>query len=365
MKQRRYDLDWLRVISVFAVFLHHVFMPFNGDEFHIMNSEHSKLLDDIMVYFEQFRLPLLFLVSGVGTVFAFSKRSWKRFVFERNLRLLIPFVFGILILIPPQVYFENINDFTSFLEAYPEIVKKVKVHHLWFIGNLLLMSIFFIPLILFLKSKRSVGFRDLIEKYTVKFGMLFWVFALFSLFIISKHYFPSTSKSITNLSSTIYFSFYFVSGIIMTSCNNLWEVLYRNRKRNLTFTLIFSVLFYLYYFIPGKYVKPYFSLENRWRLWYLMCCLVSWSFVITSLGYSQLFLNVKSKLLEKFNKAVYPFYLLHQTVIICIGYYVLKLDLNIVMKILILFISSLIVIFLVYRFMVYPCLLYTSDAADD
>lgn len=69
---RRFDLDWLRVISVFVVFLHHVCMPFNGDDFHIMNSESSKLPDDVMVYFEQFRLPLLFFVSGVGTIFAFS-----------------------------------------------------------------------------------------------------------------------------------------------------------------------------------------------------------------------------------------------------------------------------------------------------
>ena len=57
--KRRYDLDWLRVIAILAVYFHHLGMPFNGDDFHIMNSESSKLLDDIMVYFEQFRLPLL------------------------------------------------------------------------------------------------------------------------------------------------------------------------------------------------------------------------------------------------------------------------------------------------------------------
>jgi peptidoglycan/LPS O-acetylase OafA/YrhL len=54
------ELDWLRVILILAVFLHHALMPFNGDEWHIMNAESSKLLDDVMVYFEQFRLPTLF-----------------------------------------------------------------------------------------------------------------------------------------------------------------------------------------------------------------------------------------------------------------------------------------------------------------
>ena len=74
-KNRRYDLDWLRVIAILAVYLHHIGMPFNGDGFHIVNTEVSKVLDDIMVFFEQFRLPLLFLISGTGTMFAFSKRT--------------------------------------------------------------------------------------------------------------------------------------------------------------------------------------------------------------------------------------------------------------------------------------------------
>ena len=82
-KKRRYDLDWLRVIAILAVYLHHIGMPFNGDKFHIMNAESSKLLDDIMVFFEQFRLPLLFLISGTGTMFAFSKRTWVP-IFKRT-----------------------------------------------------------------------------------------------------------------------------------------------------------------------------------------------------------------------------------------------------------------------------------------
>ncbi|MBB1383734.1 acyltransferase, partial [Shewanella sp. SR41-2] len=65
---RRYsELDWLRVILIFAVFLHHVFMPFNGDGWHVMNNESSKVLDDIMVYFEQLRLQTLFFIAGAAS----------------------------------------------------------------------------------------------------------------------------------------------------------------------------------------------------------------------------------------------------------------------------------------------------------
>jgi glucan biosynthesis protein C len=71
------ELDWLRVILIFAVFVHHICMPFNGENWHIMNNESSKVLDDVMVYFEQFRLPILFFIAGVGAVILLSKVTAK------------------------------------------------------------------------------------------------------------------------------------------------------------------------------------------------------------------------------------------------------------------------------------------------
>ena len=81
------ELDWLRVILILAVFIHHVLMPFNGDDWHIMNNESSKLLDDIMVYFEQFRLPMLFFISGGGAVILLSKVTVLKFTKDKVLRL--------------------------------------------------------------------------------------------------------------------------------------------------------------------------------------------------------------------------------------------------------------------------------------
>src|SRR5688572_29938079 len=120
--QRSIELDWLRVATVLLVFFHHVGMPFNGDEWHIMNAQSSKLLDDIMVYFEQWRLPLLLLISGAGTVMAFSKRSPLQFVKERSYRLVIPLIFGALVIIPPQTYFEFIDKYDSYASVYPDAI---------------------------------------------------------------------------------------------------------------------------------------------------------------------------------------------------------------------------------------------------
>ncbi len=352
--KRRYYLDWLRVISVFAVFIHHVLMPFNGDDFHIMNTQSSKLLDDIMVYFEQFRLPLLFLISGVGTIYSFSKRNWKSFVFERGKRLLIPLVFGVFILIPPQTYFENYNLYNSFFIEYPKLIVKFKVNHLWFIESLFLMSLLYIPFILFFRSSKSDSIKMQIEKYTKKYGFFSWCFVLAFVRVITKYYFPENDKSFMNPSSTLYFGFFFVSGIIICSTSDLWRLLLKERRKNLYFLLASTMIFYSYYFIPSEYISPYLSLQIRWSIWYIVCCLVSWSAIITCLGYSQQLLNRESRLLKKLNEAVYPFYMLHQTVIIVIGYFILKINASISAKIALLLLSSFIIIAILYLTVIYP-----------
>ena len=351
--ERRYDIDWLRVIAILAVYFHHIGMPFNGDDFHIMNAESSKLLDDVMVYFEQFRLPLLFLVSGTGTVFAFSKRNWFQFFKERNYRLIIPLIFGILFIVPPQTFYENYSNYSSYFDVYKSL--DFEVNHLWFIGNLFIISVAVIPFIIFLRSKKSASFIRFVEKITAKkYGLFFIVVLLIMIKIITKKINPSDSKAITNISSTAFYGFFFIAGIIIASSTKIWTHLKNYRKVNFIFLIISSVLLYVYYFLPSKFLTPYFSIATRWDIWYVVCCLVSWSSVITLLGYGQVWLNKKSLLLKKCNEAIYPFYVLHQTVIVVFGFYIINLDLNIALKIMLLFLTSFPVIILIYMFLIYP-----------
>ena len=350
---RRYDLDWLRVIAILAVYFHHLGMPFNGDGFHIMNSESSKLLDDIMVYFEQFRLPLLFLISGTGTVLAFSKRTWKQFFKERTGRLLIPLFFGILCIVPPQTYFEYINEYSSYWQVYTS--GRFETNHLWFIENLYIISLTVIPLIVFLKSQKSQGFKIWLEGVSShKKGLLLWGLPLIILTVVLKRYYPTGSSSLTNLSETFFYLYFFITGILFASSQVFWENLKKQRRFHLVTFIISTVLFYSYYVVPNNYIEPYLSISVRWDIWYGLCCLLGWCFVLTLLGYGQVYLNKPSLLLKRMNEAIYPFYILHQTVIVIFGYYIIQLNLNIPAKMTLLFISSFFVIVLLYRFLVYP-----------
>ncbi|WP_340063599.1 acyltransferase [Ascidiimonas aurantiaca] len=352
---RRYDIDWWRVIAILAVYLHHIGMPFNGDGFHIMNEESSKLLDDLMVFFEQFRLPMLFLISGTGTVYAFSKRNWIQFIKERSYRLLIPLFFGILFIVPPQTFFENREQFTSYFSFYNDLLSHIEVNHLWFIGNLFWMSAACIPIILYLRSSRS----DILKKYlsfmaTKKYGILLWGVLLILIKILSKKYYPGDSKSILNLSSTLYFGYYFIAGIVFASSGILWQYLLKHRKTNFYLALICSMVFYTYYYLPDEIVSPYLSLTTQWNIWYAVSGITGWSWIITALGYGQVWFNKRSMLLSKMNEAIYPFYILHQTVIVLLAYYLVQLDLSIGVKMLLLLALSFPVIVLIYRFIVYP-----------
>ncbi len=351
--KRRHDLDWLRVIAIFAVYFHHIGMPFNGDDFHIMNSESSKLLDDIMVYFEQFRLPLLFFISGTGTVLAFSKRTWIQFLKERSGRLLIPLFLGIIFIVPPQTYYQYITEFNSYWQIYAET--RFETNHLWFIENLYVISILVIPLIVFLKSEKSIKIKNWFEKvssYQIGFSLIGLPLVIGT--IILKRYYPSGSSSLTNLSETFYYTYFFIAGILFANSQVFWENFKKNRYFHFILFIISSVLFYGYYFIPNNFVEPYLSISVRWDIWYGLCCTLGWSFVLTILGYGQVYLNKPSENLKRMNEAIYPFYILHQTIIIVFAYYIIQFKFSIPLKIIILLISSFVTIICIYRFLIYP-----------
>lgn len=352
---RRFDIDWWRVIAIIGVYLHHIGMPFNGDDFHIMNAESSKLLDDIMVFFEQFRLPLLFTISGVGTVFAFSKRTAWQFIKERAYRLLIPLIFGVFVIVPPQNYFEHKDSYASFWEVYSNLFSHLEANHLWFIENLFYISIAALPYILFFKSKRSKKLLDVLGALSRKrYGMLLFVIPLLAIKLITKKYYPDDSKDITNLSSTLFYGYFFFMGIVITSSKQMWDHLKDHRKFNLIIAAVCSILFYGYYFLPQEMMPTTWTISTRWNLWYSVCVLVSWSLICTALGYGQVWFQRPSKLLIKLNEGIYPFYILHQTVLIVVGYYILPLSISIALKIGLLILITFPLIIVLYRTLIYP-----------
>ena len=204
------ELDGLRVFLILAVFLHHVCMPFNGDNWHIMNNESSKVLDDIMVYFEQFRLPILFFISGVGSVILLSKITAKKFAVDKLLRLVIPLLVGSLLIVPPQNYIENIHELQSFWQEFPKLALNIETNHLWFIEYLFVFTLLAIPISKFLSSSMGIKMITFVKRLsTYKFGLYLFVLLLIGIKIYFSLMFPSNDNKIENLSSSTFYFFLF------------------------------------------------------------------------------------------------------------------------------------------------------------
>ena len=106
--ERRFDLDWVRVITMLVVFVFHSGMFFVSWSWFLKNSQLYFPAEEFNYFADLWQMPMLFTVSGAATWFSLRSRRAGNFIYERMLRLLIPLAFGILVIVPLQMYFERI-----------------------------------------------------------------------------------------------------------------------------------------------------------------------------------------------------------------------------------------------------------------
>ena len=78
----------------------------------------------------------------------------------------------------------------------------------------------------------------------------------------------------------------------------------------------------------------------------------AWSWLLTFMGFASRHLNFSNSFLKYANEAVLPFYILHQTVIVVIGYFIKDWTWAVFPKYLFLAVTSFIVIMTLYEFVV-------------
>jgi len=176
MKERRYDVDWLRIIAMLAVFLFHCTRFFDPEGWHLKNPETSlPLFVSRRGLVWTWVMELFFLLSGVGAWYALKSRRAGEYLRDRVRRLLIPlYTVGLLVLLPLQYYFEQITDRGydgSFWQLIPHYFAGFKLPaltsspfrllpipfagHLWFLQFLFIISLISLPLLLYLKSDQG------------------------------------------------------------------------------------------------------------------------------------------------------------------------------------------------------------------
>ena len=339
---RRHDLDWLRLIAILILLFFHTGMWFNNWGWHVKNSETTVSFQYWMIWSHYFRMPLLLFISGAGTFMALGKRTSGQFRRERFMRLFIPLVFGMLVIVPPQIYFEHIKQYNGYWDFYKTVFNFVPYpngslswHHLWFILYLFIYSFLALPLLNYLRSECSEKFKlNIYFLLSSPAGLLLIPSTLLLISqIILRPYFPEETHDL--LKDWAYFTFYFfffVFGILCYSSQNLWTTIGQHRKKFLIAMVFILIPFYICYFHFRDLITLPWSDDTVETIFDVIAIFVSWFTVITIIAYGQHYLNRPHRWLSKINEGLYPFYILHQTVIIAIGYYVCQLSWGIAAK---------------------------------
>ncbi len=357
-RPRYYDVDWLRVFATLAVFLFHAAKPFAGDPWNIKNPQIDPFLDFMVGLVDLWIMPLLFVVSGMSIAFSLRSRTAGAFVQERARRLLIPFLFGLLFLSPIQVYIERLHyhQFNgSFLQFLPHAFDGLYLDyagegnfawfgiHLWYLGALLIYSLLLLPFFLILSRRTWGGGLNRLGARLENPGLLLLT-ALPLMCLSTLNPSGLGFRDLGRWNFPIYLVLLIYGFLIIRTLEG-YAVLYRYRW--LTFLVFLAAGLVAAPLDGSEYGTMEFFVGQAAR------GLAMWCFILFLLGVFYPLRKTNSQLLRYTSEMVLPFYILHQPIILIVGYFLLlPLDLPSIAKYGLLVIISLPFIVLIFEFLV-------------
>jgi len=272
---RQSYLDWLRLFAIFGVLFFHSAMPFAAEEgWHIKNKETSSLFTEFNFWLSRFRMPLLFFISGAVSYFILIKKSAKQFVGIRFNQLMIPLLFGMLVIVPPQIYLERLNaGFNgNYFDFYPRIFEgrpypdgDTSWHHLWFILYLFIYNLVAAPFFAWMTSKTGKRWMNRIQ--WMASGKWIYLLILPGVIVYTSLslQFPQTNDLIHDWSRLPYWFLFVLVGFVCIAFQPFAESLERNRRFSL---FIAFVSFICINYLRWNDKQPWDTIsnwENDWR----------------------------------------------------------------------------------------------------
>lgn len=140
-------------------------------------------------------------------------------------------------------------------------------------------------------------------------------------------------------------------GYILGQNPNFWAMLETYRKAYLWASILFGASIYLFVHYPVFPIENddlYFFVEG------VVTRINAFSVILCIGGYAKHYLNRTNSFLVYANEAVYPFYILHQTILLIIGFFIVNLSWAWEIKLLILMIGTFLGSLLIYHFLIRP-----------
>ena len=359
--ERRYDLDWLRVLAVLLlIYFHTAAIFYRGDlgVFYVTNAVTSPAMGIFILLVHQWHMPLFFFLSGAATWFSLEARTANQYVKERFQRLLIPFVFGTLVLVPIQVYYRVLmtsGDKKSYFQFYPQFFNGIRPTgnfewaHLWFVVYLFVFSLVALPLLIYLRQP-SGHWRNWLAMRLDRTGAVFYPALLLA--VIEGAFRPrwiGFQNLYDDWANVLLYLSYFVYGYIFCSDRRFGQLLDRQRYW-VTGVAIVGMAILLAFWITNT--VPVRGYSPEYVMYQVFRGFNSWCWVLLALSLARSHLNVKSRLLQYANEASYPFYILHQTVVVTIGFYVVQWNVGVLEKFIVISTGSLLITIVIYELLI-------------
>jgi glucans biosynthesis protein C len=341
MGTRRFDLDWVRILAFMLLIFYHVGMYYVTWDWHVKSPAASHAIEPLMMLTSPWRLALLFLVSGVATGYLL-KRTRGNFLGSRSVRLLVPLAFGMLVIVPPQSYLEVVEklqyagSFGDFYRLYmsgfhgfcraDDCLTLPTWNHLWFVAYLWVYTV-----LLYagtrLAPRLVSGVRHAAERRLGTLGMLLMPTAYLVLlrFVLAPYY-PQNHALVGDwYSHAMYFAI-FALGFVLAGTRAPWQALERSR-------FITLGLWVLSWGFIAAYVGAYgddAALPPDW-LRYLGRAdygINQWFAIAAILGFARRHLMHDNAARRYLTTAIFPVYILHQSVIVVVAHALKPAHLN-------------------------------------
>ncbi|AXK71600.1 acyltransferase [Lysobacter sp. TY2-98] len=336
---RRHDIDALRALAFALLILYHWGMLYVGDwGWHIKSTHTADWLQIPMLVVNRWRMSLIFLISGISSAFLMARTGGFAFLGQRTWRLLLPLVFGMLVIVPVQPYVQGIQTgfvkpgFFDFLFRYYEFkpwpkgafdgdTNGITWNHLWYLAYVWAFTVALVLVKPLLDSRPGLRVR---AAFT---GLRGWALLLIPAIPIAietvtlQGHFEDTGDLVHDGYRDVLYFTMFLYGFWLARSGGVWDELARLRRRALVAALL---LFPVYYGLGVA--LPDDAPGAQQLIWALRSVYIWWA-IAAVLGWSKAYLDRPFPWLGWATEAVFPWYVLHQSLIVLLAYWLVPLRL--------------------------------------
>lgn len=301
LSMRKHYIDNLRWLTLLLLIPYHTAQAWNvwGEPNYVF-FEGNKLISSIIVFSSPYFMPLLFVLAGISTRFALQKRTTKEYLVERTQKLLIPLLFGTIVLMPIMSYIGDVFNCSykgGFFQHY--VVFFTKFTDLTGADGGFSFGQFWFLLYLMIISVIGVGIIKLIEKFVTKseFQIPFLIVLLLGLPV------PLFSELLSiSGKSFVEYTYMFLIGYFIFSDNKVIDKTEKYCFPVLSIGLV-SALLNVYLFIWSD--KEYVLLNTSMKF------VAKWFMILALMGLAKRYLNFTGKVTAYMSTRSFLFYIYH------------------------------------------------------